>query len=105
MASFDFTSSMLDEGTTIIFGFWIRIANGSGGFNSHLAETSKPEAPAATPCSDFDEFIEDVHSRCDFNSCYTRISLIGLNPISGGSYPIPIQVTQSDLNRPRGYAV
>jgi hypothetical protein len=60
MASFDFTSSMLDEGTTIIFGFWIRIANGSGGFNSHLAETSKPEAPAATPCSDFDEFIDNL---------------------------------------------
>jgi hypothetical protein len=35
MASFNFTSTMLDEGTTFVFGSWICIANGLGGFNSH----------------------------------------------------------------------
>jgi hypothetical protein len=44
MAYFDFTSAMLDQGTTFIFGSWICIANGSGGFNNHLAKTSKLEA-------------------------------------------------------------
>jgi hypothetical protein len=39
MASFHFTSTVLDEGTTFIFSSWICIANGSGGFNSHLANS------------------------------------------------------------------
>jgi hypothetical protein len=60
MASFEFTSIVLDEGTTFVFGSWICIANDSGGFNSHLAETSKLEALAATRCSDLDEFIDDL---------------------------------------------
>jgi hypothetical protein len=47
MASFSFTSTMLDEHTTFIFGSWICITNGSGGFNGHLADSRKPEAFAA----------------------------------------------------------
>jgi hypothetical protein len=48
MASFSFTSTVLDEGTTFIFGSWICIANGLGGFNSHLADSRKPEASTPT---------------------------------------------------------
>jgi hypothetical protein len=33
MASFNFTSVVLDEGTTFIFGSWIYVADGLGGFN------------------------------------------------------------------------
>jgi hypothetical protein len=44
MASFNFTSTMLDEGTTFVLGSLIYIANGSGGFNNHLANTKEPEA-------------------------------------------------------------
>jgi hypothetical protein len=62
MASFDFTSIMLDEGTTFIFGSWICVTNGSGGFNSHLANTSKPEASSAARCSDLDEFVDNLLS-------------------------------------------
>jgi hypothetical protein len=32
MASFSFTSTVLDEGTTFIFGSWICVTNGLGGF-------------------------------------------------------------------------
>jgi hypothetical protein len=39
MAPLTFTSTMLDEGTTFIFGSWICIANSLGGFNSHQAVT------------------------------------------------------------------
>jgi hypothetical protein len=60
MVSFDFTSAVLDEGTTFIFGTWICIANGSGGFNSHLANFRESETPAATPRSDLDEFIDNL---------------------------------------------
>jgi hypothetical protein len=43
VASFNFTSTMLDEGTTVIFDSWARIANGSGGFSNHLANPKKPK--------------------------------------------------------------
>jgi hypothetical protein len=41
IASFDFTSAVLDKGTTFIFGSWICVANGLGGFNSHLANSKE----------------------------------------------------------------
>jgi hypothetical protein len=47
MASFEFSNTMLDEGIKFVFGSWICITNGSGGFYSHLANSSKPEASAA----------------------------------------------------------
>jgi hypothetical protein len=36
MASFDFTSAVLDEGTMFIFGSWIYIANSSGGCSNPM---------------------------------------------------------------------
>jgi hypothetical protein len=60
MASFNFTSALLDEGTTFIFSSWICVANGLGGFNSHLANSKKPEASSSTPSSDLDEFIDNL---------------------------------------------
>jgi hypothetical protein len=60
MASFNFTSAMLDEGTTFIFGFWICVANGSGGFNSHLDDSRKLEASTTSRGSDLDEFIDNL---------------------------------------------
>jgi hypothetical protein len=60
MASFDFTSVVLDKSTTFVFSSWICVANGSGGFNIHLADTGKPEASAATLCSNLDEFIDTL---------------------------------------------
>jgi hypothetical protein len=59
MALFSFTSTVLDEGTMFIFGSWICVANGSGGFNSHLANSRKLEASAANECSHLDEFIDN----------------------------------------------
>jgi hypothetical protein len=61
MASFSFTSIVLDEGTTLVFDSWICIANGSGGFNSHLADSRKPEAFVATRRSKLDEFIDNLN--------------------------------------------
>jgi hypothetical protein len=48
MASFNFTSTVLNEGTTFIFGSWICVANGLGGFNSHLTNSKEPEASPST---------------------------------------------------------
>jgi hypothetical protein len=60
MASFNFSSAVLDEGTTFIFGSWICIANGLGGFNSHLANSKEPETFSSTPSSDLDYFIDNL---------------------------------------------
>jgi hypothetical protein len=60
MASLNFTSNMLDEGTSFIVGSWICIANGLGGFNSHLVDSRKSEASAATRRSNLDSFINDL---------------------------------------------
>jgi hypothetical protein len=60
MASFDFITAVLNDGTTFVFGSWIYVAVGSGVFNIHLADTSKPEASTATRCSDLDEFIANL---------------------------------------------
>jgi hypothetical protein len=60
MASSNFTSIVLDKGTTFIFGSWICVANGSDGFNSHLANSKEPEASSSTPSSDLDEFIDNL---------------------------------------------
>jgi hypothetical protein len=60
MASFNFTSVMLDEGTTFIFGSWIYATNGLGGFNSHLADSSKLEVSASTRSSDLDDFTDNL---------------------------------------------
>ena len=38
MASPDNSDSVLAKGTTITFGSWVLVANGSGGFNAHLAD-------------------------------------------------------------------
>jgi hypothetical protein len=47
ITSFNFTSAMLEEGTTFTFASWVCNANGSGGFNSHLVNPSELEVPVA----------------------------------------------------------
>jgi hypothetical protein len=37
IASFNLTVT-LEEGTTFVFGSWVHIANGSHGFDSHIAK-------------------------------------------------------------------
>jgi hypothetical protein len=58
MASFDFTSAVLDEGTTFIFGSWVCIANSSGGYNSSMADTKELEAPTTPSCRDADGLVD-----------------------------------------------
>ena len=46
MATFAFSTMVPSKGTTFIFGSWICIANGSGGFDSHL--TNSPTLKVTT---------------------------------------------------------
>jgi hypothetical protein len=77
MASLSFTSTILDEGTIFIFGSWICVANGLGGFNSRLVDSRKPEASAATRSSDLDELL-DLDLRSGSKGCpfSTRLQLV-----------------------------
>ena len=45
MASFGFSFLAIDAGTTFIFGSWIGIADGSGGFSSHLINPTSARTP------------------------------------------------------------
>jgi hypothetical protein len=60
MVSFRFTTTVLDKGTTFIFGPWIFVANGLGGSNNHQADSKKLEASTPTRCSDLDEFVDNL---------------------------------------------
>ena len=53
-------STVPAEGTTFIFGSWICIDDGVGGFSSHLANSREPEAPMSTPCSGIDNLVEHL---------------------------------------------
>jgi hypothetical protein len=52
MASLNLTSTMLDD-----FGSWIYVANGLGGFSSHLVDPRKLEASTPTRSSDLNELL------------------------------------------------
>ena len=41
MASFNLGFPPIDAGTTFVFGSWVCIANGSGGFSSHLINPAR----------------------------------------------------------------
>ena len=43
MATFAFSIMMPPRGATFIFGSWVCIANGSGGFDSHLTNSPTPK--------------------------------------------------------------
>jgi hypothetical protein len=60
MASFDFTSVVLDEGTTFIFDSWVCVADGAGSFHRHLVNDMKSEASAACQRNGLNEFIDNL---------------------------------------------
>ena len=43
MATFAFSTMVPPQGATFIFGLWVCVANGSGGFDSHLTNSSTPK--------------------------------------------------------------
>ena len=51
MATFAFSTMAPPQGVTFVFGSWVCVANGSGGFDSHLANPIKPEAILSESCN------------------------------------------------------
>jgi hypothetical protein len=59
MASFKFTSAMPPQGTTLVFGSWVCVADGAGNFRRFLIDM-KLKTPAASFDSDLDEFADNL---------------------------------------------
>jgi hypothetical protein len=60
MASFKFTSAVLPEGTTFIFGSWVCVADGAGNFRRFTIDVMKPKTLAASFHSELDEFVDNL---------------------------------------------
>jgi hypothetical protein len=80
MASFNFTSAVPDEGTTFTFSSWVGTANGSGGFNSRLANPKKPKEYAQTSSRDIDNLADDLRGIKLSNLIGSYASHIKVNP-------------------------
>ena len=52
MAAFPFSTMAFPQDATFVFGSWVCVANGSGGFDSHLTNPMKPEANSSESCND-----------------------------------------------------
>jgi len=50
MATFAFSTTAFPQGAIFVFGSWVCIANGSGGFDSHLANLTALEAISSENC-------------------------------------------------------
>ena len=48
------------KGTTFYIGSWVFVADGSGGFDSHLIDPSAPEASEAARRRAVDEFVNQL---------------------------------------------
>jgi hypothetical protein len=57
MALFKFPSPVLPEGTTFVFGSWVCVANGAGGFRRHIVDDT---IKLKTLASRLDDFVDNL---------------------------------------------
>ena len=50
MATFALSTMTIPQGTTFVFGSWVCIANGLGGFDSHLTNPTAPKLTSSESC-------------------------------------------------------
>jgi hypothetical protein len=60
MASFKFTSAVLPEGTTLVFGSWVCIADGAGDFCRLTIDIMKPKTLATSFHSELNKFVDNL---------------------------------------------
>ena len=71
MATFNFNCAEPEQGTTSIFGSWVCITDGLGGFNSHLNNLQEPKTTSAKKSNldDLDEMLlPDLTKEIEKNS-------------------------------------
>jgi hypothetical protein len=57
MALFKFPSPVLPEGTTFVFGSWVCVANGAGGFRRHIVDDT---IKLKTLTARLDDFVDNL---------------------------------------------
>ena len=95
MATFALSTTMPPQGATFVFGSWVCVANGSGGFDSHL--TSSPMLKATTSEGShklsgssnhgvmlLPDLAKEIEMKLEDNSSSTRTQ-IDLKPMADGS--------------------
>ena len=86
MATFAFNTMALPQGTTFVFGSWVCVANGLGGFDSHLANPIEPEAISSESCNTIarsddhgdmllPDLAKEIEQKLDFNLSSTRTQI------------------------------
>jgi hypothetical protein len=65
MALFKFHSPVLPEGTTFVFGSWVCVANGAGGFRRHIVDDT---IKLKTLASRLDDFVDNLDELPFFDS-------------------------------------
>jgi hypothetical protein len=60
MAIFKFPSPVLPEGTTFVFGSWVCVANGAGGFRWHIVDDTIKLKTLASRLDDFVDSLDEL---------------------------------------------
>jgi hypothetical protein len=60
MAFFKFPSPVLLEGTTFVFGSWVCVANGAGGFRRHIVDDTFKLKTLAARLDDFVDNLDEL---------------------------------------------
>jgi hypothetical protein len=92
MATLSFSTMAFPQGATFVFGSWVCIANGSGGFDSHLASPIALEAISLESFNDLagsedhndmllPDLAKEIEQKLEDNSGSTQTQ-IALNPNS-----------------------
>ena len=92
MATFAFSTMAFPQGATFVFGSWVCITNGLGGFDSHLANPTTLEAISSESCDELSgsndhgvtllpDLAKEIESKHEDNSGSTQTQ-IDLKPNS-----------------------
>jgi hypothetical protein len=60
MASFKFTSAVLPEGMTFVFGSWVCVTDSAGDFRRFTIDVMRPKTLAASFHSELNEFVDNL---------------------------------------------
>ena len=86
MATFAFSTMTPPRGATFIFGSWVCVANGSGGFDSHLTNSPTPKSSTSEDSNKLvrshdrgvmllPDLAKEIESKLEINSSSTRTQI------------------------------
>jgi hypothetical protein len=102
MASFKFTSAVPLQGTTFVFGSWVCVADGAGGFRWFTIDAMKPKTLAASFHSDLGEFVDNLDDLSTHGSARkTEESVFNATPLSAATTSLGLDSFQSEDLRSR----